>query len=83
MEVGVTVMVADGVAKVIGVGDINIIFIAPSSGTGDKTFFPVKTTAIITTMRKNPMMIPVAATVFVRSSIPPNNTTNTRNPQIR
>ena len=47
-----------------------IILMAPSSGTGDNTFLPVRrmpTTIIM--MRKKPKMILVAATVLVRSSI--------------
>jgi hypothetical protein len=52
------------------VGVKKIIFIAPSSGTGESTFFPVSiTTTIIMMKRKKLIIIPVAAIVFVRSSI--------------
>ena len=67
--VGVRVTVADGEAVDRGVGDKKIILIVPSSGTGDSTFLPVSKTMIMTMMKKIPIIIPVAATVFVRSSI--------------
>lgn len=72
-------MVAEGEAVLTGVGVKNIILIAPSSGTGDNTFFPPKTTpTTIITTRKNPMIILIAATVLVRSSIYPNYITYTQ-----
>lgn len=69
MEVGVTVIVAEGVTKLIGVGVKKMILIAPSSGTGESTFFPVSMMPMIIMIKKKPMMIPEAATVFVLSSI--------------
>jgi len=68
--VGVTVLFADGDAALNGVGVRKIIFIAPSSGTGDSTFLPVNNIpTMMRIIRKNPNTIPVAATVLVRSSI--------------
>ncbi len=64
-------LVAEGDAIVAGVGVKKIILIAPSSGTGESTFFPVKRiTIMIITKRKIVTMMPVAATVLVLSSIP-------------
>lgn len=68
-------VVAEGVARLPpaggDVGVKKIIFIAPSSGTGDVTFLPVRRIEItMITRRSIPMMMPVAATVLVRSSIP-------------
>jgi len=65
------VVVAEEDAAVMGVGVKKMILIPPSSGTGESTFLLVRIREMmIMTMRKNPMMMLVAATVFVRSSIP-------------
>ncbi len=54
----------------ISVGEIKIILIAPSGGTGETTFLPDRRIPI-TTIINTPMLtrIVTAATVFVRSSI--------------
>ena len=67
---GVVVGVGSKVVATIGVGLINITRIAPSSGTGETTFFPeTRTPIIITTKTITPIMMVRAAIVFLRSSI--------------
>jgi len=67
---GVTERVDEGEAIDAGVGVKKMILIPPSSGTGESTFLLVRIReTMIMTMRKNPMMMLVAATVLVRSSI--------------
>ena len=76
----VGVIFADTVGESVGVtpvdtagygdGEINIIFIALSSGTGDNTFFPdIRSPTIIETKTRSPIITVTAASVRRRSSI--------------
>lgn len=65
------VRVPDGVGLSTTVGETNIILMASSAGTGDRTFLPeIITPTIITISSSNPTMTVIAARVRFRSSIP-------------
>lgn len=70
---GVDIGVVD--ATEYGDGDIKIIFMALSSGTGDRIFLPdMRSPTIMDTKTKRPMITVIAARVRRRSSIPPSVT---------
>ena len=69
LAVAVGESTADGLAT-IGVGEIKMTFMAPSSGTGDKEpFLEIIFPMTRTTMPMIPIIIPIASKVFFRSSI--------------